>query len=228
MSQSFLDAMHSMLQSTESERTELEDPASSFYALQASDIVDHYGGTQSAIQQELARQPPRPRSRRLRLERGSRSRPRGSCERRSPDRNAGLLRASMVGGDAHLPGRGPGDGYPAAQESHVGMAVHTSGAARRNLMAEMLAPVAANPIYWSGPLFVGCAFGFIYGFPLGVLAVILIGVPVTLAFACMGKALEIAVILRFPPRSRGAITRPHELDGLRIPHAVLPCDLCAS
>jgi membrane protease YdiL (CAAX protease family) len=31
------------------------------------------------------------------------------------------------------------------------------------------------------------------------------GLPITIAAACMGKALEIGVILRFPPRSRGAI-----------------------
>ncbi len=36
-------------------------------------------------------------------------------------------------------------------------------------------------------------------------AAVLIGVPLTVAAACLGKALEIGVILRFPPRSRGAM-----------------------
>jgi membrane protease YdiL (CAAX protease family) len=72
-------------------------------------------------------------------------------------------------------------------------------------LAEMLSPIAANPIYWAGPLFAGFVFGFAYGPALGVLALILVGVPLTVAAACLGKALEIGVILRFSPRSRGAM-----------------------
>lgn len=37
-----------------------------------------------------------------------------------------------------------------------------------------------------------------------MLAIPLIGVPITVAAACMGKALEIGVVLRFSPRTRGA------------------------
>jgi hypothetical protein len=72
-------------------------------------------------------------------------------------------------------------------------------------LAEMLSPIAANPIYWGGPLFAGFVYGFAYGPALGLLAAPLVGVPLTVAAACLGKALEIAVILRFSPRSRGAI-----------------------
>lgn len=72
-------------------------------------------------------------------------------------------------------------------------------------LAEMLAPIAANPIYWSAPLFVGVMYGFVYGGGLGFWAAVLIGIPVTIAAACLGKALEIAVTLRFPLRSRGAV-----------------------
>jgi len=72
-------------------------------------------------------------------------------------------------------------------------------------LAEMVSPMAANPIYWSGPLFAGFLYGFVYGAGLGMLAAILIGIPITIAAACLGKALEIGVILRFPPRSRGAM-----------------------
>lgn len=72
-------------------------------------------------------------------------------------------------------------------------------------LAEMLSPIAANPIYWGAPLFVVTIYSFAYNFPLGLLAGVLIGIPVTVAAACLGKACEIAVTLRFAPRSRGAM-----------------------
>jgi membrane protease YdiL (CAAX protease family) len=72
-------------------------------------------------------------------------------------------------------------------------------------MAEMLSPIAANPIYWSSPLFAGFLYGLVYDPALGLLAAFLIGIPITIAAACLGKALEIGVILRFPQRSRGAM-----------------------
>lgn len=72
-------------------------------------------------------------------------------------------------------------------------------------LAEMLSPIAANPIYWTAPLFVGCLYGFAYDAGTGFVATFLIGIPITVSAACLGKAFEIGVILRFPPRSRGAI-----------------------
>jgi membrane protease YdiL (CAAX protease family) len=71
--------------------------------------------------------------------------------------------------------------------------------------AEMLSPIAANPIYVTAPLFFAVLYGFIYGQATGVAAAVLIGVPVAIATACAGKAFEIGVILRFAPRSRGAL-----------------------
>ena len=71
--------------------------------------------------------------------------------------------------------------------------------------AEMLTPIAANPIYVSAPLFFAVLYGFVYDSPTGLLAVFLIGVPVAISAACVGKALEIGIILRFPPRTRGAL-----------------------
>lgn len=71
--------------------------------------------------------------------------------------------------------------------------------------AEMLSPIVANPAYWSAPLFVGIVYGTTYDLLMGVAATVLIGVPVTVALACLGKALEIGAILRLPPRSRGAM-----------------------
>jgi membrane protease YdiL (CAAX protease family) len=72
-------------------------------------------------------------------------------------------------------------------------------------LAEMLAPIAANPVYWAAPLYVGITYGFVYG-PLGGLAAAFaVGVPVSVACACIGKALEVAVLLRFSPCTRGAV-----------------------
>lgn len=72
-------------------------------------------------------------------------------------------------------------------------------------LAEMLSPIAANPIYWGAPLFVVMIYSFAYNVALGLLAGVLLGVPITIAAACLGKACEIAVTLRFAPRSRGAM-----------------------
>jgi hypothetical protein len=72
-------------------------------------------------------------------------------------------------------------------------------------LAEMLSPIAANPIYWCAPIFAMFLYGFVYGPLLGILAGFLVGIPITVGAACMGKALEIGVVLRFAPRSRGAM-----------------------
>lgn len=72
-------------------------------------------------------------------------------------------------------------------------------------LAEMLSPIAANPIYLTAPVVPGVLFWNVYGFWLGVAAVIIVGVPVTVATASCGKALEISVILRFSSRVRGAM-----------------------
>lgn len=72
-------------------------------------------------------------------------------------------------------------------------------------LAEMLSPIAANPIYATGPFFFASLYSAFYGVDVGIGAAFLIGVPVSVAAACVGKALEIGIMLRFPPRSRGAI-----------------------
>jgi len=71
-------------------------------------------------------------------------------------------------------------------------------------LAEMLSPIAANPMYWGGPLFAGLVYGFAYGPGFGLFAIPLVGIPITVAAACLGKALEIGIMLRLSPRSRGA------------------------
>lgn len=72
-------------------------------------------------------------------------------------------------------------------------------------LAEMLSPMAANPSYWGAPLFAGIVYGLTYDVGTGFVAAFLIGIPVTVSLACAGKAIEIGVLLRCPPRSRGAI-----------------------
>ena len=72
-------------------------------------------------------------------------------------------------------------------------------------LAEMLMPLAANPVYWGGPLFAGIVYGSAYGAETGMVAGLLVGVPVCVAAGCVGKAMEIAVLLRCAPRSRGGI-----------------------
>ncbi len=72
-------------------------------------------------------------------------------------------------------------------------------------LAEMLAPVAANPSFGGALLVPGVLYGMLYGGGAGLLAAVLVGVPVAVSAACLGKGLEIGVTLRFPPRSRGAL-----------------------
>jgi membrane protease YdiL (CAAX protease family) len=72
-------------------------------------------------------------------------------------------------------------------------------------LAEMLSPIAANPIYIAGPFFCGFLYGSIYGAAPGMAAAILVGAPISVATACVGKAFEIGIMLRFSLRSRGAI-----------------------
>ncbi|HVG82303.1 MAG TPA: CPBP family intramembrane glutamic endopeptidase [Methylomirabilota bacterium] len=72
-------------------------------------------------------------------------------------------------------------------------------------LAEMLSPLSANPAYWTAPLYVGILYGAVHGPVGGLAAAVLVGVPVTVAAACLGKALEIGAILRLQVRSRGAV-----------------------
>jgi membrane protease YdiL (CAAX protease family) len=72
-------------------------------------------------------------------------------------------------------------------------------------LAEMLAPLSANSVFWCGPVFVGVVYGMTYGPMRGIWAAVLAGVPVTVGAACLGKAIEIGVMIRFAPRSRSGI-----------------------
>jgi len=70
--------------------------------------------------------------------------------------------------------------------------------------AEMLAPIAANPLFVTAPILPGALFALAYGWPIGIAGAILAGIPLAVALACLGKALEIRIVLGFGPRVRGA------------------------
>lgn len=71
--------------------------------------------------------------------------------------------------------------------------------------AEMISPLFANSTYWTAPVFAGILYAASQGSAAGIGAAFLVGIPITIAAACLGKALEIAAMLRLPTRSRGAV-----------------------
>ena len=76
---------------------------------------------------------------------------------------------------------------------------------RAVFLAEMLAPLAANPSFWMAPLFWIGAFWIAYGsFGTALLTGTLAGLALSVAAGCAGKAIEVVATLRLPPRSRGA------------------------
>jgi membrane protease YdiL (CAAX protease family) len=72
-------------------------------------------------------------------------------------------------------------------------------------LAEMISPIAANPMYCGAPCFTGLVYGLTYGAWPGICAAVIIGIPLAVAAACVGKALETAAVLRFSARTRGAM-----------------------
>jgi hypothetical protein len=70
-------------------------------------------------------------------------------------------------------------------------------------LAEMIAPIAANPMYLAAPLFPALLYDGAYGWSGGIAAAVLVGMPTMLALACVGKATRIWIVLRFAPRARG-------------------------
>jgi membrane protease YdiL (CAAX protease family) len=70
--------------------------------------------------------------------------------------------------------------------------------------AEMITPIATNPLYLAAPLMPALLYGGAYGWPAGVAAAILVGVPISIALAFLGKSIQIWILLRFSPSARGA------------------------
>ena len=71
--------------------------------------------------------------------------------------------------------------------------------------AELLAPMMANPVYFSAPIFWWVIFGNVMGIWPGLLVALPLGLAFGLAASCLNKALEISTMLRFSPRNRGAV-----------------------
>ncbi len=64
------------------------------------------------------------------------------------------------------------------------MVVQPSGAASAIFFAEMLAPIAANPLFITAPILPGVLFWLAYGWQIGIAGALLVGVPFAIALAC--------------------------------------------
>jgi len=71
--------------------------------------------------------------------------------------------------------------------------------------AEMLTPLAANPIFITAPLFWGLVLRTLHGNRLGAIGGIVVGVAMALAASCFSKTIEILAMVRLSPRSRSAV-----------------------
>lgn len=71
--------------------------------------------------------------------------------------------------------------------------------------AELLAPLMANPIFFAAPVFWWVVLGQTFGLFTTAVVGLVLGLAFAAAASCLNKALEIAVMLRLPPRHRGAL-----------------------
>lgn len=71
-------------------------------------------------------------------------------------------------------------------------------------LAEMISPLSSNPMYIAAPFFVGALYANVYSREASVGAAFLAGVPLIAGAAALGRAIEIAMLLRLSGRSRGA------------------------
>jgi membrane protease YdiL (CAAX protease family) len=77
---------------------------------------------------------------------------------------------------------------------------------RAVFLAEMLAPLSANPFLATSPVFCVGVFWIAYGgLAIGLAAGLAAGIPLAVAAGCATKAIEIVSFLRLPVRSRGAV-----------------------
>ena len=94
-------------------------------------------------------------------------------------------------------------------------------------LAEMLSPIAANPFYLTAPIFPATLLNSVYGAPGFVVGATLVGIPVSVALACLGKAIEIRALLALPPRRRGALNVAHRVDRAQMGDEVVGKDVGA-
>ena len=71
--------------------------------------------------------------------------------------------------------------------------------------AEMLAPMMANPIYLTAPVFWVWPLVTTHGLAAGLLGALFVGLPFAVAASCLHKSIEVTVMLRLSSRSRGAV-----------------------
>jgi membrane protease YdiL (CAAX protease family) len=71
--------------------------------------------------------------------------------------------------------------------------------------AELLTPLMTNPIYFMAPLFLWVLFGSIFNVGLGLVAALLVGLPIAVVASSANKAIETAALLRLSVRTRGAV-----------------------
>ena len=202
VSSSFLDEIHARAEyNSGSDRSDFDR----YYVSEADRIASEYGGTRAEVEQKL-REEVRENGGRNFVTRGEAAPGMTSLPKAGP-LPAMLGSIALFWWAAMLVFQGEGLELDLQRRRHPmweWLFTHPVPAGAI-FLAEMLSPIAANPIYWGGPLFVGFMYGFVYGAEAGFVAAALIGIPITIAAACFGKALEIAVILRLSPRSRGAM-----------------------
>src|SRR5262249_35636268 len=71
--------------------------------------------------------------------------------------------------------------------------------------AEMMMPMAANPVYLTAPVFWVMVFSTWYSVGASIIAALLVGLPLAVAASCTSKTTEIVCMLRLAPRTRGAV-----------------------
>lgn len=71
--------------------------------------------------------------------------------------------------------------------------------------ADLLAPMMANPVYFTAPIFWWLVLGSRFGVAAGFVGGLVVGLAFSVAASAMNKALEISAMLRFSPRNRGAL-----------------------
>jgi len=201
----FLNAVNAATTETEGYRGTLDEALNSAYSTEAKEIAENYGGDKAAIEAKLR----------------SAVRQHGAEDLITKrDAFEGLYQLPQLGRfpamlgffvlalwGAMLVFQGEGLELDLQRRRHPMWEWLFSHPVKPGpvFLAEMLSPIAANPIYWGAPLFAGIVYGLVYGPELGFAAAAIVGIPITIAAACLGKALEIGVTIRFPPRSRGAM-----------------------
>ncbi len=71
--------------------------------------------------------------------------------------------------------------------------------------ADLLAPMMANPVYFTAPVFWWFVLGSRFGIWPGFVGGLVVGLVFSVAASSLNKAIEISAMLRLAPRNRGAL-----------------------